>query len=69
MTIYTIVPLELIYIPEDESLLETSLFTKNGITFIGEKLPTGSVIVNRLVSTNPNDYMQDEIVPGNIILN
>lgn len=68
MTFYTIMPLDtLVY----EELYQASqeIFKVDGIPFIGERLPNGAVKVNRIISTDPNDYLSETLAPGAVINN
>ena len=68
MTYYTIMPLDaLVDIELEQSFQE--MFTKDGIPFVGERLSNGAVKVNRIISTEPNDYLSKAIVPGVVINN
>ena len=68
MTYYTIMPLDT---SMDVELTQSfqEMFTKDGIPFVGERLSNGAVKVNRIISTDPNDYLSKAIVPGVIINN
>ena len=68
MTYYTIMPFDnMIFDELDQGRQE--MFTKGGIPFIGERLPNGAVKVNRIISTDPNDYLSKAIAPGALINN
>lgn len=69
MTIYTIMPEEIIFHDVEHQIFNEQLFRKNGISFLGERLNNGSVKVNRIMSTNPNDYLSTSVSPGAIINN
>ena len=68
MTYYTIMPTDtFVDVEMERNFHET--FTKNGIPFVGERLSNGAVKVNRIISTDPNDYLSTAIVPGVVINN
>ena len=68
MTYYTIIPIETLVQDELYQGFQ-EMFKKDGIPFIGERLPNGAVKVNRIISTDPNDYLSKAIAPGAVINN
>lgn len=68
MTYYTIMPLETL-VNEDLNQYSLEMFKKDGVSFIGERLPNGAVKVNRIISTDPNDYLSETLAPGAVIIN
>lgn len=68
MTYYTILPFENL-VNEDLNQEGPEMFKKDGIPFIGERLPNGAVKVNRIISTDPNDYLSETLAPGAVIIN
>ncbi len=68
MTYYTIIPEE--WLSYDQSNMDYHyVYSKNGVPFVGERLPDGSIRVQRIISTEPNDYLSTSLSPGNIIYN
>lgn len=72
MLLYTIIPLEIIFDEEDEkhALVESpkEIEIKNGQTSIMcQQLPSGEMRVNRIISTNPQDYLNPHWQPGAIM--
>ena len=70
MTYYTVLPLEIMLQDEIyQGSQSQEMFKKDGIQFIGERLPNGAVKVNRIISTDPNDYLSEILAPGAVINN
>ena len=68
MTYYTIIPEE--WMSFDQANKEYHyVYNKGGVPFVGERLPDGSIRVQRIISTEPNDYLSTSLSPGNIIYN
>ncbi|WP_455660742.1 YlzJ-like family protein [Pradoshia sp.] len=68
MTYYTIIPEE--WLSNDQPNMDYHyVYNKNGVPFVGERLPDGSIRVQRIISTEPNDYLSTSLSPGNIIYN
>ena len=68
MTYYTILPLDTLMYDEIYQGSQ-EMFKKDGISFMGERLANGAVKVNRIISTDPNDYLSDSVAPGTVINN
>lgn len=66
MTYYTILPFETL-VNDEFNQVGPEMFKKDGIPFIGERLPNGAVKVNRIISTDPNDYLSEVLAPGSVI--
>ena len=68
MSYYTIVPEEWLTMDLMNADYH-SVFNKNGVPFLGERLSDGTIRVQRIISTEPNDYLSTSLSPGNIIYN
>lgn len=66
MILYTIVPWEVIF-QDDEEIQPPHLINAAGRTFSVRKTAEGDVI-ERLHSTDPNDFLDQRWNPGNLIL-
>ncbi|PKR83574.1 YlzJ-like family protein [Heyndrickxia camelliae] len=66
MILYTTVPQELIFPTEASAYGKQEIITYNGIPMMVEKVEEGKRII-RILSTNPADYMEQSIMPGQII--
>jgi len=66
MILYTTVPQELIFPTEASAYGKQEIITYNGIPMMVEKVEEGKRII-RILSTNPTDYMEQSIMPGQII--
>lgn len=73
MVLYTIVSLETIFgetmMPEFFNSAGTEEFelNLNGKKLVVQMLPSGQLQVNRLISTNPADYLNPDWQPGTIL--
>ncbi len=67
MTFYTIMPVDQIY-PHDHQKL-TSFFEimYNGIPIMVEHDGGTTLRIDRILSTNPSDYLHGDIQPGSVI--
>lgn len=63
MILYSIISQEDIFYEAPE---ETKLINKNGCWFEVKKSENGNII-NRIISTNPNDYLKSDYDIGNIL--
>lgn len=68
MTYYTIIPEEWLSL-EQANMDYHSVFNKDGVPFVGERLPDGTIRIQRIISTEPNHYLSTSLSPGNIIYN
>ena len=67
MILYTIVPHELIFEAEQEFSNNQENFYYKGIFVTVERMGLNRYKVVSLLSTNPKDYLIDEIQPGKMI--
>lgn len=67
MILYTVMPQELIY-PTDEAQFSNIHYVEmNGISMIVEKSEDQKYRVVRLLSTDPQHYLNEQYLPGSII--
>ncbi len=73
---YTIVPLEYIFEEDEPEETESKKQKKDdieikregGVSLMVEASPLGQYKITRLISTNPNDYLNPQWQPGAIIV-
>lgn len=72
MMLYTIVPIETIF--EEEDSAGTGVFSptpimirRDGIDLLVEQMPGGEYRIQRLISTNPRDFLNPKWQPGSIL--
>ncbi|KQL54578.1 ribonuclease [Heyndrickxia shackletonii] len=66
MILYTTVPQELIFPTDTSAYSRQEFITYNGIPMIVEKVEDGKRVI-RILSTDPADYLENSIMPGQII--
>jgi hypothetical protein len=71
---YTIVPIEYIFEEEEPDEEETKKkndedleIRREGVSLMVQSLASGQYKINRIISTNPNDYLKTEWQPGTIM--
>jgi len=62
---YTIVPIEELLSEEEDRSLVTA--TLNGRAVMVEPLGEGKARIERLLSTDPDDYLDGGLGPGNVV--
>lgn len=74
MMFYTIVPLEIIFReeePEEEEPSKDKMdeieIKQSGVTLLVQPHLPGQYKINRIISTNPSDYLKPDWQPGSII--
>ncbi len=72
MMLYTIIPFEAIFDAEAESdLAQDSLgdveIKQGQASLLTQPLPGGQFKINRIISTDPQDYLKPEWQPGSIM--
>lgn len=65
MILYTIMPYEHIY-PEDVQSTNMELVSWKGIPLVAEREENRYKVV-RILSTDPSDYLNDQVTPGQFI--
>ncbi|WP_078547020.1 YlzJ-like family protein [Litchfieldia alkalitelluris] len=64
MILYSIMPEELIYPQNEEGYQKQKIVDINGVSLlVNEEIP-GEHYVVRVMSSNPNDYLNSEYTPG-----
>ncbi len=67
MILYTMMPAELIF-PTDETQFSNQQYVElNGVSMVVEKNEEHGHRIVRLLSTNPQDFLNDEYMPGSTI--
>ena len=67
MTLYTIVPYELIFpVEESFNLQQENVYYQGVLVTVERVLPHRYKIIS-ISSTDPNDYLKDELSPGKFI--
>jgi hypothetical protein len=67
MTLYTIVPEEIIFPHHHERTANMIEMKLNGVHIMVEHEGGSTFRIDRIVSTNPDDYMHTNIQPGEIV--
>lgn len=72
MMLYTIIPLEAIFDPETEtgsgeSVVAEVEIKQGSVSLLAQPLPGGQYKINRIISTDPQDYLRPEWQPGSIM--
>lgn len=72
MMLYTIIPSEAIFDPESEIVANPSLpneveIKQGAVSLLTQQLPGGQYQINRIISTDPQDYLRPEWQPGSIM--
>jgi hypothetical protein len=74
MVLYTIVPMEYIFGEENDSKEEPERknpeeveIKQGAVNLIAQPLPGGQMKITRVISTNPQNYLNPEWQPGSII--
>jgi hypothetical protein len=67
MLLYTIVPPEIIFEEEDNDELPPEIEMKDGsVSLLCQMLPGGEIRINRVISSNPQDYLKPDWQPGSV---
>lgn len=64
MIFYTPLQLEEVFANPEEVQMERSYISQDGKMFYVDKLPNGEYQLSQLVSTDPNDYLNANYLPG-----
>lgn len=67
MTLYTIVPEEVIFPHPHEKIANMIEMKVNGVHVLVEHEGGSSFRIDRIVSTNPEDYMKSNVQPGEMV--
>ncbi|MEX2462283.1 MAG: YlzJ-like family protein [Paenibacillaceae bacterium] len=67
MTIYSIVPQEVIFAGIDQQTNDYIEVTVNGVAMQVEKVGANQVKIVRLLSFRPNDFLNPAYMPGTIL--
>ena len=73
MMLYTIVPMEAIFVEEEStgigvsSLPSPIMIRRDGIDLLVEQQPGREYRIQRLISTNPRDFLNPKWQPGSIL--
>ncbi len=65
MVIYTPMPPEVVLSQEPQDTLEEREFC--GVRLLVRPLPGGGYRIERILSTDPNVFLQSDLMPGNVI--
>ncbi|MEH7177157.1 YlzJ-like family protein [Neobacillus vireti] len=64
MILYTMMPQELIFPTEAESLTKQQTVTYQGVSLIVEQIDSQNVQVVRVLSSDPQHYLDERLCPG-----
>lgn len=67
MTLYTIVPDEIIFPHHHDKIAQMIEMKVNGVHVMVEHEGGSSFRIDRIVSTNPEDYMKANVQPGEVV--
>jgi hypothetical protein len=72
MILYTIIPLEAVFDWETENgfhefSTDEVLIKQGSVSLLTQPLPGGQYKINRIISTDPQDYLKPEWQPGSIM--
>ncbi len=72
MMLYTIIPFEAIFDSETESgppesSADEVVIKQGSVSLLTQALPGGQYKINRIISTDPEDYLKPEWQPGSIM--
>ena len=67
MTLYTIVPDEIIFPHQHDKIAQMIEMKVNGVHVMVEHEGGSSFRIDRIVSTNPEDYMKANVQPGEVV--
>jgi hypothetical protein len=68
MILYTMMPEELIYPTGNEDYLKQKMVEINGISVLVNETSPGEHYIVRILSCNPEDYLNDQFTPGQRIV-
>jgi hypothetical protein len=64
--IHTVMPMEMIF-PSPESAVSCREITTDGVYLLVEQLPDGRNRIERIISSNPMDFLNPRLQPGTVI--
>jgi hypothetical protein len=67
MILYTCMPKEMVYPTEADAFTNQSIITYQGVPVVVDKSEEGQYKIVRLLSTDPNDYLNGAYSPGTMI--
>ncbi|MDF2572283.1 MAG: YlzJ-like protein [Sporomusa sp.] len=67
MILWTVVPEELIYANQNQPDIAYEEIEYSGQKIVAEQISPSEFRITRLLTTNPSDYLANELQPGTII--
>lgn len=67
MILYTIYPLEMVLEEESEEQTQEVEIKAGSVSLMCQSLPGGEMKISRVISTNPQDYLNPQWQPGKTI--
>ncbi|OEH94152.1 YlzJ-like family protein [Bacillus solimangrovi] len=64
---YTTLPLELIFPAENQDYMNQTVISHNGVQMVVEQVSVSQCRIVRLLSSNPNDYLNQKYMPGTMM--
>lgn len=64
--IHTVMPMEVIF-PPQESVSQLKEMPYSGVNLLVEQLPNGRSRIERIISSNPRDFLNPQLQPGSVI--
>ncbi|KHD86553.1 YlzJ-like family protein [Heyndrickxia ginsengihumi] len=66
MILHTMMPKEMIFPTDSLEFTKQEMIAYNGVPILAEQVEQGYRII-RILSSNPNDYLQAELMPGTLL--
>lgn len=68
MILYTTMPQELIFQENNDAYLKQTIIEVNGLSLVVEPISNDQCRVVQLLSTNPNDFLNNAFAPGSVLM-
>lgn len=65
--IHSVMPIDVIFPPQDTSSIALKEMPVEGVNVLVEQLPNGRNRIERIISSNPMDFLNPRLQPGAII--
>ncbi|MBD8068243.1 YlzJ-like family protein [Bacillus sp. PS06] len=67
MILYSIMPQEYIYPPDEREFQKQRVIEMNGVPILVNELNPGEHYIVQVMSSNPQDYLNEQFTPGSRI--
>jgi len=68
MILYTTMPEELIFQENNDAYIKQMTIEVNGLTLVVERISSDQCRIVQLLSTNPNDFLNNAFAPGSVLM-